>query len=270
VRTLSMHAARLRAPQRTHGGSPVGARRARPWPAAAASLGWGLMRSITHARGTPRQAPNAHPSATARHARALHAGAATSCSTRRAPCTAAARATCPPTAWATSACSTFGSTAKRRPASGSSASCAGSGACACACACARVCVCVCARARDASACLPQGGPGGRLATSPRTSSRTPRPVSNAITARPLRPALACCGVSCCACRGATTGCLHGPCQHFYHYTCARIRAYQGYLRFSLFDRSMACMEHLPMWVAGRPSGGAAVSARQAVHAVHMP
>jgi hypothetical protein len=47
-------------------------------------------------------------------------------------------------------------------------------------------------------------------------------------------------------RGANTGCLHASCIHAYHYTCARIRAYQGYLRFSLFDRSMACMEHLPM------------------------
>jgi len=49
-----------------------------------------------------------------------------------------------------------------------------------------------------------------------------------------------------ACRGATTGCFHGPCQQFYHYPCARARGYQGYLHFSLDGKRLACMEHAPL------------------------
>ena len=47
-------------------------------------------------------------------------------------------------------------------------------------------------------------------------------------------------------RGATTGCFYGPCQQFYHFPCARARAYQGYLRFSLDGKRLACMEHAPL------------------------
>eukprot|EP00775_Hariotina_reticulata_P003156 gene3156-3433_t len=50
----------------------------------------------------------------------------------------------------------------------------------------------------------------------------------------------------CGMRGATTGCLHGPCQQFYHYPCARARAYQGQMHFSATTRSLACDKHIKM------------------------
>ncbi|KAF6260104.1 hypothetical protein COO60DRAFT_932553 [Scenedesmus sp. NREL 46B-D3] len=50
----------------------------------------------------------------------------------------------------------------------------------------------------------------------------------------------------CGLKGATTGCLDEPCQQFYHYPCARVRAAQGHLQFSLQCRAMACSKHLDM------------------------
>ncbi|KAF8063763.1 hypothetical protein HT031_003620 [Scenedesmus sp. PABB004] len=66
----------------------------------------------------------------------------------------------------------------------------------------------------------------------------------------------------CGLRGATTGCLHGPCQQFYHYPCARVRALQGHLIFARHNRSLVCHDHaellqppvegkfLGMWMEG--------------------
>lgn len=48
------------------------------------------------------------------------------------------------------------------------------------------------------------------------------------------------------CRGATFGCLHGPCTQVYHFTCARALSYKKQLHFSLQSRDMACAKHVHM------------------------
>jgi hypothetical protein len=49
-----------------------------------------------------------------------------------------------------------------------------------------------------------------------------------------------------ASRGATFGCLHGPCTAVYHFPCARALAFKGQLIFSLQSRDMACPKHIKL------------------------
>jgi hypothetical protein len=64
-------------------------------------------------------------------------------------------------------------------------------------------------------------------------------------------------------RGATFGCLHGPCTAVYHFPCARVLAYKAQLVFSLQSRDMACPKHVKLWVPAGAAGRGAGAGREA-------
>jgi hypothetical protein len=57
------------------------------------------------------------------------------------------------------------------------------------------------------------------------------------------PLGACLIVCCPNRRGATAGCCDSACPKSYHYTCARIAAFRGDVKFALNSRTIACCKH---------------------------
>jgi hypothetical protein len=141
-------------------------------------------------------------------------GAATSCTMSHAPSSATGPASSRQRAWPTNPSSGSTRTARARATSGCGASCAGRGGRAVR---VRVCVGVSNRMRCPTC------------SAPKCSAAVSHVDALLPTSRP---------------RGATFGCLHGPCTAVYHFPCARLAAYQKQIFFSLQSRDMACKKHV--------------------------